>query len=395
MAQREYDVFISFKESDEDKSKTEDYFIAKRLYEFLSEKGLSVFFSPVTLESLGKAQYSKVIDDALDTVETLIVVGCSKEHLESKWVRYEWDSFLNDIRSGTKPYAEVFVLYSDMSLGDLPRALRQQQAFNTKESSAFDKLFSFLSNHEAILDKIKMKPPTEPRVSDRPPSGYRGIYDEYAVYYTDELIKKFGMEHLDIETELENLALQTMDGLRDHDDWLGDPEQWAENHLKSPDTTRILVHDGKIVGYYYFLFLEKEHIESMKNGTMSDSDITPDKIVCTDWPGEYSCYFMDIAVFPEHRFGGKPGAKILLDDFESQIKKYAANDTFISELCACAFTTYGETWCKKFGMQAVEDNQADETIYSIKLLPFPKEGEVTRRFKKLKTLYNNYYEENY
>lgn len=151
MSQEKYNVFISFKHSDANGNRSEDSVLAEELYNYLKSRGLKVFFSPSELEFLGQSQYSKVIDDALDSSMFLIAVGCSREHLDSQWVRYEWDSFLNDIRSGTKSNAEVFVLYSGMSVGDLPRALRQRQAFNAKESGSFEKLCNFICNADTDL----------------------------------------------------------------------------------------------------------------------------------------------------------------------------------------------------------------------------------------------------
>ena len=141
-----YDVFISFKNTDSSGNKTKDSIIAKKLYSYLTGKGLKVFFSEAELEFLGKASYSEVMDDALDSSKFLIAVGCSRENLESKWVRYEWDSFLNDIRSNIKPDGEVFVLYQDMKVKDLPRALRGQQAFDAIDNLSYEKLFNFINN---------------------------------------------------------------------------------------------------------------------------------------------------------------------------------------------------------------------------------------------------------
>ena len=143
---RTYDVFISFKNSDASGRQTKDSVLAERLYRFLIEKGVKAFFSNVELEFIGKAQYTKVIDDALESSEILVAVGCSKDNLESKWVNHEWASFLNDIRSGIKPDAEVFVLYDDMTAHDLPRSLRQQQAFNASDDDSYEKLYNFIKN---------------------------------------------------------------------------------------------------------------------------------------------------------------------------------------------------------------------------------------------------------
>jgi hypothetical protein len=126
-----YDVFISFKNLDERGVPTRDAQLANEVYNFLRSKGLSVFISTVTLESLGVSNYKKAIDDALDAASIMVAVGTSTENLNSEWVRYEWDGFYNDILSKKKPGGKVFAYISGLRPAELPRALRQTQAFNS------------------------------------------------------------------------------------------------------------------------------------------------------------------------------------------------------------------------------------------------------------------------
>ena len=155
---RKYNVFISFKNSDEMGMRTKDSKLAEKCYLYLAGKGLDVFYSNIELEFIGKAQYSKVIDAALDSSRFMVVVGCSYDNFNSEWVRYEWESFLNDVRSGIKSDAEVFVIYQDMKISELPRALRQQQAFNADIEESFEKLYNFINaeaepRHQAAPEK--------------------------------------------------------------------------------------------------------------------------------------------------------------------------------------------------------------------------------------------------
>ena len=143
---RTYDVFISCKNSDENGNLTKDSVLAEKLYQFLIKKGIKAFLSNVELEFIGTAQYAKAIDDALDASGVLVAVGCSKNNLDSRWVRYEWESFLNDIRSGVKPDAEVFVFFDDMKIYDLPRALRLQQAFCASDVASYERIYNFIYN---------------------------------------------------------------------------------------------------------------------------------------------------------------------------------------------------------------------------------------------------------
>ena len=93
----ECDIFISCKNLDENEKPTSDLTLAMDAYNFLSGKGLSVFYSDFTLEHLGVAAYKRAIDDALDSASVVVAVGTSVENIDSQWVRYEWDSFFNDI----------------------------------------------------------------------------------------------------------------------------------------------------------------------------------------------------------------------------------------------------------------------------------------------------------
>ena len=96
----------------------------------------------------------------MDRAKTLIAVGTSPANLDSRWVRYEWDSFFNDILSGVKPDGRVFVYAVDLDVHALPRALRQTQCI-THEKDSLERLFRFVSNALAALPRGK-RPRHEP-----------------------------------------------------------------------------------------------------------------------------------------------------------------------------------------------------------------------------------------
>jgi hypothetical protein len=140
-----YDVFISAKNLNLDGKRTKDSLMAEQLHNFLTDKGFRVFWSNISLEKLGIAAYKEAIDNALDCAKILVTVGTSKENLESRWVKYEWDSFFNDILSGVKPEGRVFVYIINIKIQDLPRALRQTQCFE-HEPEAFNRISRFIGN---------------------------------------------------------------------------------------------------------------------------------------------------------------------------------------------------------------------------------------------------------
>ena len=138
-------VFISVKKFDERGCVTEDSHIANELYDFLTDKNLSVFLSERSLEVLGASAYKKAIDSALDQCQILIAVGTSAGNLSTGWVQYEWDSFINDIISGLKPEGRVFIYVKDVSIALLPRPLRQSQVFQ-HQPDEMERLYRFISN---------------------------------------------------------------------------------------------------------------------------------------------------------------------------------------------------------------------------------------------------------
>ena len=120
--------------------------MAEDLYRALMKRGINTFYSGETLEIMGAAQYKKVIDEALDKTQILIAVGTSVENLKSQWVRYEWDSFSNDILSGIKnDKAAIFSYVDEINANMLPRTLRQSQVFE-KSTSSLDDICNYIEN---------------------------------------------------------------------------------------------------------------------------------------------------------------------------------------------------------------------------------------------------------
>jgi len=126
----EYDVFISFKHRESDGvTPTRDSHLAEEIFHHLTSCGFRVFFSKISLELLGRDAYKRAIDDALDASTVLIAVGTSLENLESRWVYYEWDSFLQEILSGRKRNGRVFACVEAQSRFLLPYPLRSLTVF--------------------------------------------------------------------------------------------------------------------------------------------------------------------------------------------------------------------------------------------------------------------------
>ena len=118
----EYDVFIS--------SKSEDYAYAEEVYQFLVSKGLKVFLSSLELDRLGDAEYAEAIDEALDSSSHMIVIASNISYVKSKWVKYEWSTFCNDLKCGFRDGNVVTILGGNIKLSQLPASLRHKQSFS-------------------------------------------------------------------------------------------------------------------------------------------------------------------------------------------------------------------------------------------------------------------------
>lgn len=116
-----YDVFIS--------SKSEDYHLAEKVYNFLTGQGLSVFLASKILKKLGESEYASKIDEVLDNSTHLIVVSSKLDYINSKWVKYEWSLFSSDLKSGYRQGNLLTILSNSIELKNLPASLRHRQSF--------------------------------------------------------------------------------------------------------------------------------------------------------------------------------------------------------------------------------------------------------------------------
>lgn len=92
--EKKYDVFIS--------CKSEDYGYAEEVYNFLNSNGIQTFLASKELRKMGDSEYRKAIMQALESAYHLIIFASNPGYIESKWVFYEWDTFVNAKLNGRK-----------------------------------------------------------------------------------------------------------------------------------------------------------------------------------------------------------------------------------------------------------------------------------------------------
>ncbi len=114
-----YDVFISYKETDENGDRTLDSVIAQDIYTELTEKGYRVFFSRISLEDKLGTEYEPYIFAALNSAKVMLVVGTDYENFDAVWVKNEWSRFLKLIASGQKK--TLIPVFKNMDAYDMPK----------------------------------------------------------------------------------------------------------------------------------------------------------------------------------------------------------------------------------------------------------------------------------
>ncbi len=136
--EKPYDVFICYKETDENKERTPDSVLAQEIYDKLTQNGLKVFFSRITLEDKLGVDYEPYIFAALKSAKVMLVVTTKLEYVESVWVKNEWARFS---RLAQKDTSKVLIpCYSNIDPEDLPAMLTTKQSQDMNKLGAMQDL---------------------------------------------------------------------------------------------------------------------------------------------------------------------------------------------------------------------------------------------------------------
>ncbi|MBQ5488369.1 MAG: toll/interleukin-1 receptor domain-containing protein [Clostridia bacterium] len=357
-----YDVFISYKCSDDNGERTRDYAIAKEIEESLLSLGYSVFFSSDTLEQLGSSRYKADIDQALDSAKLMVVVLTKAEYALSHWVQYEWDSFYNDYLSGLRKDANLFTVTLGVDIHDLPRTLRNVQNFPYESGTA-----AFVDYVKHVLKKEPEHSPARDTEPGKPGSTLTVITGRQI---TEEDIAQ---------------AVQ-LDALVYEDEFRVNAEQCFEWFKVNPDIYVMAkeASTGRVIAYVNISPVTDECYERIKRGDFIDTGITADMILSYDMPFPYSVYFSSIVIHPEYQ-----NTEVFMQLFNSVIKKFiylGEHEVYVKRMVADAVTANGEKFCKLFGMKKVKGSDHNSTLYEISMIP-PKFRVLSKMLKKLYDYY--------
>ncbi len=168
-----YDVFICYKETDENGERTKDSVIAQDIYDKLVEQGLKVFFARITLEDkLGK-EYEPYIYSALKSARVMLVVGTREEHFNAVWVKNEWSRFLEMMKADRSK--SLIPVYSQIDAYKLPEEFAMLQAQSMDKIGAIQDLNRGV---QKIVDEYKKRGNKKEEVSAKTSSvieDYRSV----------------------------------------------------------------------------------------------------------------------------------------------------------------------------------------------------------------------------
>lgn len=143
-----FDVFICYKESDENGQRTVDSELAHDIYDVLTEKGYKVFYSRITLKAKLGQDYEPYIFSALNSAKVMLAIGTKYEYYNAVWVKNEWSRYLALM---SKDSGKTLIpCYRDIDAYDMPKEFKHLQAQDLSSPRAFQDL---LNNIEKIIPK--------------------------------------------------------------------------------------------------------------------------------------------------------------------------------------------------------------------------------------------------
>lgn len=135
----EYDVFIS--------CKSEDYKYAEEIYDFLTSQGVNTFLASKELRNLGDSEYRRAISSAMKSAYHMIVFASKAEYVDSTWVYYEWDMYVNAMLKGFKK-GQIVTILKDLKSEEINMDLWKYESFDYADYK--DSILSYIETPSYI-----------------------------------------------------------------------------------------------------------------------------------------------------------------------------------------------------------------------------------------------------
>jgi hypothetical protein len=343
----------------------------RHLVSFLREHGLSVFFDE---DSINPGEDTMVaLERAIESSDSLILV-LSRSSVFSKWVTFETTIRLYEDPSSTlRRLIPILVEPVDRTL--IRPAVRRLDTVDLTDPRTREQEFLHFLRSMGIAGVLPTQLPPWPESS-----GIEELHIADIQNVTD-----WGWSGAQLLDRLIALDYELFSELTPEHE--GHVSQWAPVFVDHPDTWRLLITpSNEIIGYWHFVPLFPDDLDSAIAGTLMDGEITTDRVRVFELPGTYSIYFVSFGLLPRYR--RTKGYKLLLDSLFDVLLDLAKSGIFVDRVCANAFSTSGEAMCKTFGMTFVQSHAQRGRVYTT-TMPELLGLEICARYTELRSAYAN------
>lgn len=171
--EQNYDIFICYKETDDNGERTYDSVLAQTIYDNLIDEGYKVFFSRITLEGKLGSEFEPYIFSALSSAKVMLVVGTNEKNLNAVWVKNEWSRYLEFAKKNKNKV--LIPVYSKMDAYELPDSFSMLQGQNMDKIGAMQDLISGINK---IIKKDVKKVEIEPNISNELIQKFKRMVEE-------------------------------------------------------------------------------------------------------------------------------------------------------------------------------------------------------------------------
>lgn len=174
----------------------------------------------------------------------------------------------------------------------------------------------------------------------------------------------------------------------------GTVEQWAPIFHASPFTWKLLTQGDQIIGYWHYICLNESSFSKVMARELRDAEIEPNMLEFPSYRHSectFRMYITMIGIESLHLnlFSGTK----LMRSFLQEIELATTSGLFFSDIAAVAFTPYGLSLCRDFGMQYLGRHNAAKLgsmadVFHLSGKQIPNTGMLSKH-QKIASAYRN------